>query len=353
MARKAANYYEILGVSLSATPTEIEDRFSTLKKNSQEAVLKEEIRVYLKKCSTNNLPADSSIIEDYEKRIQSATESFSKVTLAYSVLSDPVKRNVYNNLIQVSTQSEVVLSFNPVRIDFGQIDVVDTAKQTLVIQSVSGDIEGKRLKITVPDWLVYDIFDTDGSLPFRIEISIHAAILPIGEHTGDIVFEVGLDEFIIPVSVNVVDLAKAETVIADSTEIVLESDREEKKARMAKWDRKWIPIFVAIAVILSVAQVFLTIAVGNKPDPFSQFCTRPVVQLSGLHINVTDNGLFMYGKLSAVLIVNGEEMDVPEIPSEIVVHSFVKTIVLSSVSVKTGDHMGETQTCDKTLFPTS
>lgn len=355
------SYYRLLGVNTDASQLEIDEAFDEFTIQKHPSVVRRELEEYTRQCSSNGKTPDPLKLTDFSQRYTQAREQYQIAIHAYKTLSNPTSRADYDRTLPLE-DLPVNLSFSQNEVRLGRAKKGDSVIDSFVITLVSGDVSKKRFGLKYPDWVSCTFTDTNGRLPITIQISVDTDTMAIGDTQGVIIFSVGKDEFSIPVSVSVYDNTVASgpvapTVIAQAPPAVVTAPQPVATANgvvvdsvdIGPWRRKWIPIFVAVAIIIVLLQVLTP-----KPvDPFSQFCTRPVVEVSGLHINVTDNGLFMYGKLSAVLIVNGEKLDVPDIPSEIPVHTFVKTIVLSSVYVKTGDHAGETQICDKTMFPLS
>lgn len=349
------SYYRLLGVNNDASQQEIDEAFDVFVVEKHPSVIRHELEDYSRQCSANNTAPDLLQLEEFNQRYIQAKELYRIACQGYKILSNPEDRFDYDKTLPQEENTSINLSFSQNQILIGSTKKGDVVVDSFIISLVSGNVTKKRFGLKYPEWVSCTFTDTNGRLPITIQVSVDTAQLPIGDSKGSITFSVGDDDFFIPVSITVYDPVPIQGSTLPTVVIPPPFGTQQQSSPsvveavdIRLWRRKWIPIFVGIAIIIVLMQVLTP-----KPiDPFSQFCTRPVVDVSGLHIKVTDNGLFMYGTLSAILIVNGEPLDVPDIPSEIVVHSFIKTIVLSSVYVKTGDHKGETQTCDKTMFPT-
>jgi hypothetical protein len=288
-------------------------------------------------------------------------QKYKTVYQAYKILSDPITRAAYDKISPDVKDETYKISFSQNEIVLGQVQKGVSVSVKLVISLISGDLSTKRLDLAYPDWVTISLTDSNGKLPVIMQVTVDTDQLAPGDLEGVIKFFVDEENFPIPISVTVQDsnnvrvdavqqpVANTQpvaTVVPTPTTTIPANNANS--VNLGPWRRKWIPIFIVISVLIVLVQILIPKA---KPvDEFSQFCIRPSVVVSGLHLSVTDNGLFMYGKLSAVLLIDGERKEIPEIPSEIVLHKFVKTVVLSTVHVKTGEHAGETQSCDITLF---
>ncbi len=254
------------------------------------------------------------------------------------------------------------ISIHPNSLNFGKVRKGESVVEEFVIELLSGDISKLRFRLVVPAWARYDIVkDNNGGLPVTIQVSVDTEELE-GDYFGNVAFSIGKETFKVPLSLSVYSVVSQPnklvvpppTVTPEPPEIVINIPEAPPptvvvdNVDMSRWRRKWVPVFVAIAVVY-----VLFVALTDRPtlSPEKDFCSRPVLTVSGLHVVVTDNGLFMYGELSAVVLINNERYEVETIPTDITVHAFVKSVVLESVLVKTGSSKGQRSDCHIQFYP--
>ena len=363
MANKVPTHYEVLGVARNATQTQIEEAYNRLARKYSPIEIRREMALYRKtKRSNGELPLQS-VLDNFEDRIVKATESLEQVMAAYEVLGDVSSREFYDNVLEVEAEEQsdaIVVLFDPAFIDFGHVKPVPGETFTATTKAIllTGDVSKKRIKFKAPEWLKFDFTATNGNFPFIVTLTIDSDELPDGVYDETFVLMVGDLKFDLDISlvierkVNAIPKPASMVVVPEPPIPVINipvsaAPAEQPAFNRSAWRGKVIPIFAVIAIIFVLSQILK----NDPPNPFTDFCSRPVVsEVVGVHVNIVDNGLFMYGKLKGNFQINDKTYAVDSIPNNLVVSEFPKQVILLDVTVTSGPHEGEKSSCNKELY---
>lgn len=363
MANKVPTHYEVLGVARNATQDEITKAYNSLIRKYNPREIREELAQYVKKIRLSGEKPFQGVMDEYERRINAAPELFLAVSIAYSVLSDVSSREFYDSVLEVEAEGEsdaIVVLFDPAFIDFGHVKPVPGETFTATTKAIllTGDVSKKRIKFKAPEWLKFDFTATNGNFPFIVTLTIDSDELPDGVYDETFVLMVGDLKFDLDISlvierkVNAIPKPASMVVVPEPPIPVINipvsaAPAEQPAFNRSAWRGKVIPIFAVIAIIFVLSQILK----NDPPNPFTDFCSRPVVsEVVGVHVNIVDNGLFMYGKLKGNFQINDKTYAVDSIPNNLVVSEFPKQVILLDVTVTSGPHEGEKSSCNKELY---
>ncbi len=363
MANKMPTHYEVLGVSNTATQDEIAKAYYSLVRKYNPVVIRREMALYRKTKRSNGESPLQSVLDNFEDRIVKATESLEQVMAAYEVLNDVESRELYDDVLEVEAEEEsdaIVVLFDPSFIDFGHVKPVpgETLTATVTAILLTGDVSKKRLNFEVPSWMKFDFEAPNGTFPLAITLSIDSDDLVDGVYKGKFVLVVGDLKFDLDVSlvisrkVNVATKQPTMVVVPPPPipviNIPVPAAPPAPTFNRTAFRSRWVPILVGIGILFYVLPALMN---REPPNPFTDFCSRPVVaSVVGLHVNIIDNGLFMYGKLKGTFQVNDKTYEVDAIPKDLVVTEFPERVTLLDVTVTSGPHEGEKSSCNKELY---
>ncbi len=361
MANKMPTHYEVLGVPNTATQDEITKAYNSLNRKYNPREIGEERALYVKKMRLSGQIPLKEVLDKFEERINNAPELLEALILAYLVLNDVDRRELYDDVLVVEAEEEsdaILVFFDPLFIDFGTVSPVpgETLTATVTARLLTGDVS--KLNFEVPKWMRFDFTTPNGTFPLVITLSIDSDDLVDGVYKDKFVLLVGDLKFDLDVSLvisrKVNGATKQSTLVVvppppiPVINIPVPAAQPAPTFNRTAFRSKVVPILVGIGILFYVLPALMN---REPPNPFTDFCSRPVVaSVVGLHVNIIDNGLFMYGKLKGTFQVNDKTYDVDAIPKDLVVTEFPESVTLLDVTVTSGPHEGEKSSCNKELY---